>query len=448
MGCEPVEWNPNQTRDWWRSWTASDRASGTEFRVLARDASDGCVALWLIDANPPVVYLGSDGLAAVIATDVDDYAALLASGVSPSDAARLSSSQPPATAAPADPADFVEPSAEGTWPSPPRRTATPVRSPDRAEPSAAATRPSSQPPKAETEPVRPSADAAGPSWPQPPQPAAQTAEPVGPSADVAGPSWPQPAEPAVKAAEPVEPSAEAAGPSWPQPAEPTAQAAEQVEPSAEAAGPSWPQPAEPTAQAAEQVERSTEAVKVDPPVTAGPHRAVRAGRPALPSVRAAQAAYPEFPAYAARLIPSPAIRLADAGDAATLQELIATMGYDVPAAEITSRLGGLLGESNVVYVAVTDRVVGWVHVLIGHSLIVGTRAELGGLAVSADAQRTGAGAALLATAERWATRHGATSMYVRSGSDRTAAHAFYHRHGYTTRKTQLALTKPLPASSG
>ncbi|MDP9794476.1 GNAT superfamily N-acetyltransferase [Catenuloplanes nepalensis] len=248
-GCEPVSWGPERTRDWWRAWTASSRVSGAEFRVLARDAAGGCVALWLIDANPPVVYLGADGEAAVIASDVDDYAALLAAGV------------PPAAGVPAP----------------------------------------------------------------------------------------------------------------------------------------------------------------------------------LPSVRAAQETYPEFPAHARRLRPGPAIRLATVDD--DLSEQITAMGYDVPAPDVAARLRALPENGHVVYVAVTDRVAGWIHVLITHSLIAGVRAELGGLAVTA--QGSGAGTALLATAERWAARHGATSVYVRSGAHRTEAHGFYERRGYTIVKTQLALTKPL-----
>lgn len=250
-GCAPVTWGPERTRDWWRAWTASTRVSGAEFRVLARDATGGCVALWLIDANPPVVYLGADGVAAVIASDPDDYAALLASGVTPAAAAEAG----------------------------------------------------------------------------------------------------------------------------------------------------------------------------------------------LPAVRVAQAAYPEFPAYARQPEPVAAIRLATPDDAEDLSRLITVMGYAAGADDVATRLRTLPETGHAVYVAVTDRVAGWVHVQITYSLIVGTRAELGGLAVAE--QGSGAGTALLATAERWAARRGAATMYVRSGAERTAAHGFYVRRGYTVRKTQLALTKPL-----
>ena len=259
-GYAPADWSPHRTRSWWQAWTASARPSGAEFRVLAQDTTGGCVALWLIDANPPVVYLGPDGEAAVIASDLDDYLALLASGVTPSEAAR------PAPPSPA--------TAASSTPTAPRPSGSPV--PD------------------------------------------------------------------------VDPS------------------------------------------------------------TLSPGR--RPDAPALPSVRAAQATYPEFPAFAYQLEPAPSIRCATHDDTPALQELISTMGYDVPAADIADRLAGLGEDGHIVYVAVTDRVIGWVHVLITRSLIVGVRAELGGLAVDDRTQQSGAGTALLTTAERWAIRHGATSM--------------------------------------
>ncbi|WP_051797137.1 GNAT family N-acetyltransferase [Catenuloplanes japonicus] len=236
---QAVDWDADRTRAWWRRWTADTHVSGAEFRVIATRPDGACVALWLVDTVPPVVFLGSDGTAAMIASSRREFDAL----------------------------------------------------------------------------------------------------------------------------------------------------------------------------------------------TTPPEQAV-----ALES---------DFATYAHRLRTGPAVRTATVDDAADLQRLIATMGYDVPAATVRTRLDAL-PDQHVVYVAVTDRVIGWVHVLITHSLIAGVRAELGGIA--ADAESQGAGTALLSAAERWAARHGADSMYVRSGSTRTAAHRFYEKRGYTVVKTQLALTKPLTAA--
>ncbi|MFI5841204.1 GNAT family N-acetyltransferase [Catenuloplanes sp. NPDC051500] len=233
-GWAPVTWSAEQTRDWWRRWTAAPEVSGAEFRVIAEHDDGSCIALWLVDTVPPVVLLGADGTAAMIASSREEW--------------------------------------DGT---------------------------------------------------------------------------------------------------------------------------------------------ST--------------------RPPLAS---------DFTDYAHQLSPAPAVRTATPDDAEAIHDLITTMGYDVPAASVRDRLRALTGP-HVVFVAVAGhgRIVGWAHVLITHSLIAGTRAELGGLAVSAEKQ--GAGTALLTAAERWAARHGAAAMHVRSGSTRTGAHRFYEKRGYTVVKTQLALTKPV-----
>jgi GNAT superfamily N-acetyltransferase len=232
----PVDWSAERTREWWRRWTAAPHVSGAEFRVIAADDHGSCVALWLVDAVPPVVFLGTDGTAAVIAGSRREFDALT---VSPERAVAL---------------DF------------------------------------------------------------------------------------------------------------------------------------------------------------------------------------------DFAAHAHALSPGPAVRTATVDDAPAVADLITVMGYDVPADAVRARLDAL-PDAHVVLVAVTDRIVGWVHVAITHSLIAGVRAELGGLAVTTG--RQGAGTALITAAERWAVRHGADGMYVRSGSTRTDAHRFYEKRGYTIVRTQAALTKPL-----
>lgn len=140
------------------------------------------------------------------------------------------------------------------------------------------------------------------------------------------------------------------------------------------------------------------------------------------------------------------IRPAQSSDAVALRSLIATMGYEASAEDLHQRLLSL-PEHHAVYVAhAGPDILGWVHVTISHSLIKGPRAELGGLAVAAHAQGTGAGSALLRAAEQWATQRGVRTMFLRSGAEREAAHAFYLSRGYRVVKTQVALTKVLAIS--
>jgi GNAT superfamily N-acetyltransferase len=138
------------------------------------------------------------------------------------------------------------------------------------------------------------------------------------------------------------------------------------------------------------------------------------------------------------------VRSARPDDAEALRALIATMGYQVSSRELQTRLRAL-PEGHAVYVAESGSDgIGWIHVLISHSLITGPRAELAGLAVAPHAQGMGVGSALLSVVEKWAAQRGVRTLYLRSGTERKEAHSFYLSRGYKGVKTQLALTKSLP----
>jgi GNAT superfamily N-acetyltransferase len=142
------------------------------------------------------------------------------------------------------------------------------------------------------------------------------------------------------------------------------------------------------------------------------------------------------------------IRPAGLNDVEALRTLIGEMGYQPSSAEVRRRLRAL-PEGHVVYVAESQAEgIGWIHVVIGHSLIVGPRAEIAGLAVAPRVQGMGVGSALLAAAETWAVQHGAPTIYLRSGMERKEAHGFYLSRGYQAVKTQLALTKSLAPVDG
>jgi len=74
-----------------KAWTRNAKAEH-EFRVLAQDGSGGLVAFWLVHhddgvtrplADQPVVFLGSEGAAGPVATDLADFMHLLAAGLGP-----------------------------------------------------------------------------------------------------------------------------------------------------------------------------------------------------------------------------------------------------------------------------------------------------------------------------------------------------------------------------
>jgi GNAT superfamily N-acetyltransferase len=135
------------------------------------------------------------------------------------------------------------------------------------------------------------------------------------------------------------------------------------------------------------------------------------------------------------------IRPARPDDVETLRSLIAAMGYQVGSQEVRTRLRAL-PEGHAVYLAESGSGgIGWIHVVISHSLITGSRAEIFGLAVAPHAQGQGVGSALLSAAEEWAAQREVRTIYLRSGAERSEAHAFYLARGYEAVKTQLALIK-------
>ena len=95
---EGVEFEPfpaflsaEETTDWFRAWTGNGELNGDDFRVIGRDRSGGYAALWLTHPNrplvdQPVVFLGSEGEAGVVARDVADFLWLLAGGFGPLEA--------------------------------------------------------------------------------------------------------------------------------------------------------------------------------------------------------------------------------------------------------------------------------------------------------------------------------------------------------------------------
>jgi GNAT superfamily N-acetyltransferase len=140
-----------------------------------------------------------------------------------------------------------------------------------------------------------------------------------------------------------------------------------------------------------------------------------------------------------------AIRRATAADAPRVAELSGVLGYPVDAALMSDRLARLASrDGDAVFVAVdADRVVGWIHGAEHELLEVGRQCEILGLVVDTAARGIGAGRALVAAIEQWATARGLPQISVRSNIVRIESHPFYERLGYTRVKTQHSYRKAL-----
>jgi GNAT superfamily N-acetyltransferase len=140
------------------------------------------------------------------------------------------------------------------------------------------------------------------------------------------------------------------------------------------------------------------------------------------------------------------VREATESDATSIAKLADELGYPSTPEDIVRRMRILEPRSrHKVFVAesVSGEVFGWAHVSVNHLIESETRAELNGLVVGAAHRSLGAGALLLAEAERWAREQGCYVLNVRSNVIRTRAHHFYEKMGYENYKTQKAFRKLL-----
>jgi len=83
--------DPEDTTDWFRTWTGNTDADGEQFRIFGQTATGGYAAFWLIReeatlADQPVVFLGSEGETGVVACDLPSFLWLVADGSGPYEA--------------------------------------------------------------------------------------------------------------------------------------------------------------------------------------------------------------------------------------------------------------------------------------------------------------------------------------------------------------------------
>jgi GNAT superfamily N-acetyltransferase len=142
------------------------------------------------------------------------------------------------------------------------------------------------------------------------------------------------------------------------------------------------------------------------------------------------------------------IREATGDDAEDLAKLADQLGYPARPEQMLNRLGRVDRATGRVLVAVpAGKVVGWIHVVLYHTLVTDHAAQLLGLVVDKNWRGRAVGRALLGAAEAWALEESCDVMYVRSRITRVDAHAFYKHLGYQELKTSLTFVKTLQRQS-
>ena len=140
------------------------------------------------------------------------------------------------------------------------------------------------------------------------------------------------------------------------------------------------------------------------------------------------------------------VREAVASDAEAIYRLNCDeMGYVFPIEATKTNIKGLLNKSShKIYVAVIeDLVVGYIHADDYDLIYANPMKNIMGIAVSSKYKNNGIGRALIQQVEQWAYQTGSHGVRIVSGMDRTDAHAFYHKCGYSEDKKQLNLKKTI-----
>ena len=140
------------------------------------------------------------------------------------------------------------------------------------------------------------------------------------------------------------------------------------------------------------------------------------------------------------------LRRARSTDAARIADLSGQLGYPSTEKQMKARLRDVFKDKEATCFIAESRdggLIGWIHVSTTPLLEVERRAEVNGLVVDETVRSQGAGALLLAAAEKWARGKRCRSMSVRSNVLRERAHGFYLRNGYEHYKTQKAFRKGL-----
>ncbi len=140
------------------------------------------------------------------------------------------------------------------------------------------------------------------------------------------------------------------------------------------------------------------------------------------------------------------LRRARSTDAARIADLSGQLGYPSTEKQMKARLRVMFKDKEAACFIADSRdggLIGWIHVSTTPLLEVERRAEVNGLVVDETVRSQGAGALLLAAAEKWARGKRCRSMSVRSNVLRDRVHGFYLRNGYEHYKTQKAFRKGL-----
>jgi GNAT superfamily N-acetyltransferase len=142
------------------------------------------------------------------------------------------------------------------------------------------------------------------------------------------------------------------------------------------------------------------------------------------------------------------VRSATESDAYALAGLSRQLGYPTTEDEVARRLPALLAKANHrIYVAVGETgIVGYISFEHYDTIYWPSGLNITGLVVYENQRNKGIGKCLISAAEQYAREHKLSFLRANSGSQRTDAHEFYRKNGFTNEKDQKRFVKEIGVS--
>ena len=116
------------------------------------------------------------------------------------------------------------------------------------------------------------------------------------------------------------------------------------------------------------------------------------------------------------------------------------LGYEVEKEYVAERIGNE-DDSELVFVAEEDRVIGWINLRINRTYLSKPYGEIVGFIVDEIIRNKGIGKKLLEKAELWFKMKGVSKILLHTNVKRIDAHRFYERNGYKYIKDSKLLRK-------
>src|SRR4051812_43314478 len=142
------------------------------------------------------------------------------------------------------------------------------------------------------------------------------------------------------------------------------------------------------------------------------------------------------------------VRAPEAGDMAALADLMTQLGYETRTSEMEMRMEAILANKNyATFVAVVEgKVCGMIGTLTCYTYEHNSpSARILALVVSDKMRGRGVGEKLIAAAEKDLAQKNIKRVAVNTHFERTRAHEFYEKLGYTKNGFRLVKELPMPA---